>query len=370
MAFAEALAAGLPVVAARAGAVPDVVPESARMLVPPDDTRALTEALRQLLSDTALCQRLRDGARQAAANLPRWSDTAAIIASALEEIAREGSSGFSVDWLDLRESADRRARDNALLVQAKQWLQGNRSSAGPTTVVDLGAGTGSTLRAFNESGDPESDTPHWRLVDQDEQLLTEARRRHGGSQSVETCKQDLANISDLPLGGARLVTASALFDLVSTSFIDALATALQAQCPQHPVGLYAALSYNGTTQWSPAHPFDDVVLAAFNRDQQRDKGLGPALGPKACDYLEQQLVEMGFKVSSASSPWILDGADNALVTALIQGVANAVADDPAIDSKSLRDWLEFRQANVNGGSCIVGHTDLLALPVDHGVYQK
>ncbi len=87
MVFAEALAAGLPVVAARAGAVPDVVPEQASLLVPEDDVPALTEALRQLLSDAALRQRLQDGARRAAANLPRWADTATLVTDKLREVA-------------------------------------------------------------------------------------------------------------------------------------------------------------------------------------------------------------------------------------------------------------------------------------------
>ena len=86
MAFAEALAAGLPVIAARSGAVPEVVPESAGLLVMPDDAAALSEALRQLLTHVELRRRLQEGARQAAASLPSWTDTASRVARKLEEI--------------------------------------------------------------------------------------------------------------------------------------------------------------------------------------------------------------------------------------------------------------------------------------------
>lgn len=271
-------------------------------------------------------------------------------------------SGFSVDWLDLREAADRRARNANLLEEAKHWLQSDRSSDRRSTVVDLGAGTGSTLRAFIRSGYSGSGRLDWILVDQDGLLLAEARLRHGTSQSVEICKLDLSRIYELPLAGTRLVTASALFDLVSAQYVDSLASTLQEHCQQHPVGLYAALNYDGTTQWAPTHPLDDAVLAAFNRDQQREKGLGPALGPNAGDYMEQRFKSAGFNLFTASSPWILDEADSALVAALIRGIATAVSDDPALDSKSLHDWLEFRLDNVIGGNCIVGHRDLLALP--------
>lgn len=87
MVFAEALAAGLPVVAARAGAVADVVPESAGLLVAPDDSEALATALRQLLTDDALRRHLQYGARQAAADLPAWADTAAGVAGQLQVVA-------------------------------------------------------------------------------------------------------------------------------------------------------------------------------------------------------------------------------------------------------------------------------------------
>lgn len=87
MVFAEALAAGLPVVAARVGAVPDVVPESAGLLVPPDDVEALTAALHSLLTREDLRRQLRAGARVAAGTLPTWADTAACVAGVIEDAA-------------------------------------------------------------------------------------------------------------------------------------------------------------------------------------------------------------------------------------------------------------------------------------------
>lgn len=268
-------------------------------------------------------------------------------------------SGFSIDWLDLREAADRRARDNALRDQALQWLVDAVSPVQNPVVVDLGAGTGSTLRALTS---PIQQPLTWRLVDNDTNLLEEAERRHGATHRIEPCIADLASLQSLPLDGARLVTASALFDLVSAEFLSALATELKAQSQQHPVGLYAALNYDGTTHWTPHHPLDDAVLAAFNQDQRTDKGFGPALGPDSGAVMQRLFTEAGFRVYPASSPWVLDGADQAMVVALITGIAGAVADNPDIEASALQDWVRFRQANVSTGTCTVGHTDVLVLP--------
>lgn len=85
MVFAEALSFGLPVVAVRAGAVPDVVPADAGILVPVDDEAALAAALRHVLTDAPLYQRLRQGAQRAAPQLPDWMDTARQVYQLLQQ---------------------------------------------------------------------------------------------------------------------------------------------------------------------------------------------------------------------------------------------------------------------------------------------
>lgn len=84
MVYAEALAHGLPVIATTAGAIPDTVPAEASLLVLPGDTAALREALRRLLSDAPLRQRLAAGALRAAPTLPDWDHTVRNWAAALE----------------------------------------------------------------------------------------------------------------------------------------------------------------------------------------------------------------------------------------------------------------------------------------------
>lgn len=256
---------------------------------------------------------------------------------------------FSSAWLDLREPADGQARDPDLLAAAAALLD----EADEPLVVDLGCGTGSTLRAIGPRLAREA---RWRLVDADPALLAEAVRRHGGP-GVETVALSLTPTTLLPFEGATLVTASALFDLVSEAFLARLVATLASRRGS----LYAALTYDGTTVWDPVLPLDEPVLEAFNRDQRRDKGFGPALGPTATKALVAILDRAGYWVRIAKSPWRLGPDHRALVEELARGMAT-VAAQGGLDRDAVDDWLADRIAAAEDGRVEIGHDDLLATP--------
>jgi len=275
-------------------------------------------------------------------------------------------SEFSPEWLDLREPADRRARsgDVANAVSARFALRDDVS------VLDLGSGTGSNLRATAPL------LPHrqrWKLVDHDASLHEVAKtrlaawadaaevsddvlrlRKDGRDIDVTFTAADLASETESLLAEPlHLVTASAFFDLASENYIRALAKALA----DRGIAFYATLSYNGQRRWTPHRPADNQMASAFHRHQLRDKGLGVAAGPLASAHLADQFRLNGYSVIEGDSNWRLDRNDRMLIDELVRGHAVAVSDIGGVDAKTIVDWI-----NVSRTGVVVGHTDTFAAP--------
>jgi hypothetical protein len=274
-------------------------------------------------------------------------------------------SGFSADWLSLREGADHRAR-NVELRDAVCAMFAGRERA---SIVDLACGTGSNLRAL-AAHLPERQ--RWRLVDHDPGLLAAARRalcvwadvveqeeplvlRKGVSRlEIVFDDGDLAAFDGAVLEqGADLVAAAAFFDLVSKRWIENFCGELASR----RLPLYAALSYDGVENWSPPHAADAAMLDAFHQHQTRDKGFGRAGGPRGAAILQEALEALGYAAAAGRSPWRLDARDAALIEALADGAASAVRETGRVVASTVEDW---RQSRRRATRCEIGHTDLLA----------
>jgi len=93
MVVAEALARGLPVIAADVGGVPEALGHGADgsrpgLLVPPGDPAALCDALRAWLDDGGLRRRLRVAASERRDSLADWATTTSAVAGVLQGAAR------------------------------------------------------------------------------------------------------------------------------------------------------------------------------------------------------------------------------------------------------------------------------------------
>jgi SAM-dependent methyltransferase len=251
-------------------------------------------------------------------------------------------TSFEPDWLRLREPADHRARDTRLLARAADCVQDG------AVVLDLGSGTGSTARAFANAG---FGRMRWRFFDNDATLLRIASDRHPKAECVVG---DLGNVADLPLEGVGLITASALFDLMPESWVDALIRrAADVRIP-----IYTALNYDGTMRWTPGDARDSAVTRAFNRHQTTDKGLGPALGPLSGPRFADLSKTAGYSVESAQSPWHLGPQETHLHGALLDGIAQAAHEAGA---KHALDWGIDRRGAVAETLGMIGHTDHLSV---------
>ncbi len=295
------------------------------------------------------------------------------------------TEAFDLDWLDLREPFDALARNEALAARLLAQLPAR------PRLMDLGSGTGSLFRWLAPRiGRAQA----WTLVDADRDLaeaafdtiadraesiglrVTFPNRRcllvhaPGGAWRVETLVADLAEApGNLPLHEADAVVCSALCDLVSRPWVEAMAAALR-------VPFYAALCVDGRDRFSPPHAADAAVAQGFRRDQRRDKGFGgPALGAAAPGAVAAAFAARGFAVDAAASDWVVHGrggppgfpaeAAPPFLSRLAAGhAAAALAAGPRRGAGRIADWAAARGDQIARGGirARIGHRDVLALP--------
>jgi Methyltransferase domain len=263
-------------------------------------------------------------------------------------------SGFSVEWLTLRESYDARARNPAVLHAVTSLLR----SKSAVRVVDLGCGTGSTLRTLS----PHLPLPqHWDLVDNDPGLLNAACSANAPQDvSLSAVQVDLNGDFEKALDRpSDLITISALLDLVSEAWLDRFTRHVTRASP-----VYAALSYDGRIELSPSDPIDAAVTAAVNAHQRTDKGFGPALGPTGAAAAISRFESLGYSVLQGTSDWMIGTADQEMQIELLNGWAAAAHEIESMPGGEIDGWLIRRKAAVDRSASTmrVGHVDFLATP--------
>jgi SAM-dependent methyltransferase len=293
-------------------------------------------------------------------------------------------TGFTAEWLSLREPADTRARDAgssaaqkptrlargaappAAQKQAGAVAQDATLSARltqlarrrtPPRFIDLACGTGANLRylAPRIGG-----AQQWLLVDDDPALLEKVGAVAGCN--VRTQRLDLVTQLDtLDFAADVIVTASALLDLVSERWLEQLVEQCRAKrCP----ALFA-LTYDGRMTLTPSDPDDEWIRQLVNRHQQSDKGFGgPALGPSACRRVRELFEDAGYEVLATRTDWHLLPKERLLQQMLLEGWATASMELAQAESARCRQWLARRLAHLATGASriTVGHEDVLAQP--------
>lgn len=265
-------------------------------------------------------------------------------------------SGFSAEWLALRETHDRQARNPVVL----DAVAARFKSLDAVNVVDLACGAGSTIRGL---GSHLPARQQWDLVDNDRDLLALAcGGNYGSDVRLNAVPLDLGGNFEAALDRTKhLITTSALLDLVSETWLGRLVRHLAS----HALPFYAALTYDGRTDFFPSDPLDEIITSAVNAHQRTDKGFGPALGPSAVSEAASRFEAAGYSVVQGRSDWQIGTADHAMQRALLSGWAQAAREIEALPHGDIDDWLARRNEKVDRGASAmrVGHVDFFATPM-------
>lgn len=263
-------------------------------------------------------------------------------------------SGFSAQWLALREPIDHAARSEEVLAGVAGWFA--RDTA--MNITDIGSGTGSTLRALKPVL-PQKIT--WHLVDHNDTLLEVAKAEAQGDH-VDFSLTDLSITLDAMFSHKPdLITTSAFLDLVSKEWLEKMVMEITSR----RIPFYAALTYDGRAACDPVLEEDKTILAAFNTHQKTDKGFGPALGPDAADTAIRLFQDAGYQVSAAKSDWVGNSKHKAFQNMLLEGWCNAGSEIEPDKAADFKNWLLERAdlIKASDATVFVGHKDFFAVPI-------
>jgi hypothetical protein len=282
------------------------------------------------------------------------------------------SDVFTADWLALREPFDAVARSRELGEALSTALPKR------PRLLDLGAGTGSLFRWLA----PIVARPQvWTWVDANRALLDEGlastqfwARGRGftvtyparamivhtptGAWRIETVRRDIATAPQaLITRDVDAVVCSALLDLVSVAWI-------RHVVQETRVPFLASLTVDGRDAWMPPHRLDGLVRRLFRRDQERDKGFGPALGARAVTVAETAFARAGFTVCKANSDWRLERDDQEMVRQIVLTMTEALLRrrGPWVHRILAWDRKRLEQSRRGRLAIRIGHRDILALP--------
>ncbi len=270
-------------------------------------------------------------------------------------------TGFSAEWLALREPVDAAARDRSMAKRLSNLLHPGATLRG----FDLGCGTGANVRYLAPLiAGPQQ----WVLLDSDAQHLERAResaatwsRDVPGACSFETRSVDLArDLEAVTFEEGAVVTAAALLDLASDDWL----TRLLRRCGSCKAIVLFALSYDGRIDLNPCDPDDEAIRTLVNRHQRTDKGFGPALGPAAVSCARARLEDLQYQVQLSRSDWVLDRSHALLQECLLRDWTQAAIEMAPAQRGRCNRWLSTRLHYLDReqSSMRVGHQDLMGWP--------
>jgi len=292
------------------------------------------------------------------------------------------------DFLTAKRTVEDRALNRVVFDQFVDALD-ERAATEPIRIVEIGVGTGSMIaRLVDWEALPPSVS--YRAVDLDAETLAVARRQlperlQAAGYTVESTEDGMVASRETDDGADRhieitlqvengfgitdeadAVIAGAVLDLVELP--DAL-EAIKRLLAGDGL-LYAPMTFNGSTSFTPREPLDDRIEQLYHRhmDEIREQ---PG-SSRAGQQLLAELPAAGYTVLAAGgADWTVrpvDGSyftdESTVLSHLLSTIDGALADYPAaeIEPETRTAWIETRREQLGRGelTLIAHHVDVLA----------
>ena len=283
-------------------------------------------------------------------------------------------------WLAHRFACDAEARHDEIEHKFLDFFRQHQTSL---KIVDIGSGTGANVRYYFDK------IPHaqeWTLIEQSTYLLEECRhslsafaQEHNYSwqaqgdaflltdteEKTATIKlvpgrlEHIEQLTDLP--HTDVVTANAVFDLLSFEQFDALVSTLA----RHDVCLLATLNYYETS-FLPFSDQDHRFTHWYHMHMKRPQPMGIAMGPDCSAEMLDLLAQHHMMIEQEGSQWHLKKCDLTMHRYILHFMKQAIS-ELSLSQEEQRDfnaWLDRKKelCRQRELEIIIDHSDIFACP--------
>lgn len=249
-------------------------------------------------------------------------------------------------------------------------------------ITDVGAGTGANFRYYFNKIKQDQD---WTFIEKDPHLIHGCHvclekfahnhqyhlqqegemfliRNEEKKARIRIIQGSLDNIEQLTdLEKADVVTANAVFDLVSFDQFDHLAGKLT----RYEVCLLATLNYYETS-FLPFSENDSRFMRLYHMHMKRPQSFGIAMGRDSSEEMLDLLAQHHMRIEQEGSQWHITRSNTTMQRFLLHFIDNAIRELSLADCErqAYLEWIKERKAQCHERALeiYVDHSDIFAYP--------